>query len=124
MSEALKLAEEAKRMMIDFAEEVWQAGKDGFRCDSIASCRESRCRAESAIEALASQAESEARDAARWRTLRHSLSGEAGCSHTKMPSITDPFNSMLTYLPHSLDQTLDAIIAERGAPLAEKEQTR
>ncbi len=54
-------------------------------------------------------------NAERYRTLRHSLSNEASCSHTLMPHITDPVNSMLTYTPEGLDKVLDEISAQLAA---------
>jgi hypothetical protein len=61
--EVARLADEAISKMIDFAEDVWQAGRDGFRCDSIAPCRERRAAAEAAIRRLASMASGPASEA-------------------------------------------------------------
>lgn len=56
------LAEEAKQRMLDFAEEVWQAGTEGFNTQTVAACREARASAEAAIDRLV-----DANDAAiRW----------------------------------------------------------
>lgn len=56
------------------------------------------------------------RDAERYRTLRHSLSGQARCSHTRMPRVGTPWNYQITYTPEGLDKVLDEIIEGRQQP--------
>jgi hypothetical protein len=75
--------------------------------------------AQAALDELRREVEALRADAERYRTLRNSLSHEAGCSHMAMPRITDPRNSMLTYTPGGLDCALDMIRAERDTARAQ-----
>lgn len=59
----------------------------------------------------ANELEALRRDAARYRALRHSLSGCDGCSHTQMPRISVPLRDDMTYTPDGLDAAIDAVIA-------------
>jgi hypothetical protein len=55
--DAAALAAEAKRLMLAFAEQVWQAGTEGFNCATVAPCRAARAQAEAAIDRLAALAQ-------------------------------------------------------------------
>jgi hypothetical protein len=119
--EASRLVEECKRL---FREAMHLSAHDSPtihdpRATRVWKIVRATDATDAAIEALASliPPAEEARDAVRYRCLRHSLSGQAGCSHTRMPRIENPFyiKGAVTYLPHGLDQALDTIINERAA---------
>lgn len=73
-----------------------------------------RAALESHLRSILAENEALRKDAERYRTLRHSLSNEPGCSHTDMPKVSVPFSLCATYMPIGLDRALDVIIAERA----------
>lgn len=52
------------------------------------------------------------KDAERYRTLRHSLSGEPGSTSTDMPCICAPMALGITYTPDGLDLAIDAAMRD------------
>lgn len=54
-----------------------------------------------------------AKDAGRYRAIRHSLSRQQRCSHTEMPCISDPISPFVTYTPEGLDTAIDTAMAAK-----------
>ena len=52
-----------------------------------------------------------AKDAGRYRALRHSLGWKQHCSHTEMPCISDPISPFVTYTCEGLDTAIDTAMA-------------
>jgi hypothetical protein len=110
------MTDEAKTLS-KIARETFQAAADkGWMrtntWDKVAAAVEAEV-----LRRQAADTESLRADAARYRRLRHSLSGESGCSHTQMPRISAPFPyppGEVTYTTQGLDETLDRIMAAEG----------
>jgi hypothetical protein len=79
--DAAALAAEAQRLMLAFAEQVWQAGTEGFNCATVAPCRAARAQAEAAIDRLAALAQ---------RPESTSERAQARDGFTVMPNGTKP----------------------------------
>jgi hypothetical protein len=81
-------------------------GKLAFAYRTISELEARRDKLRVEVEALK-------KDAERYRTLRHSLSGKPGSSHTEMPQIHSPFHLEITYTPDGLDAAIDAAMAAK-----------
>lgn len=95
------------------------ANLDGYRVEPIEDWQAATDASQAEVARLRAEVERLRKDAARYRRLRESLHPH-NMSHTKMPRVSDPFNSARTYTSDGLDAAIDAALAspkpaEQGA---------